>query len=57
LIEINIFEDDLPEEIMERIAGKICDLGIILKKVEETGDENTIRVFKYLFVKDIKKIE
>lgn len=50
MITIDIWEDDLPEEIMEKMAGKLCELGILVKKIDESTDENNFIVSRYQFV-------
>lgn len=49
MIYLDIWEDDLPEEVMERVAGKLCELGILVKKSESSIDENEFVVTRYEF--------
>lgn len=49
MIKLYIWEDDLPEEIMERLAGKLCELGVLIKKIETSRDENDFLVTEYEF--------
>lgn len=49
MLYLDVWEDDLPEEIMERLAGKLCELGILVKKMEESYDENQYLVTRYGF--------
>ena len=49
MIYLDIWEDDLPEEVMERVAGKLCELGILVKKSEQSIDENDFVVTRYEF--------
>lgn len=50
MITIDIWEDDLPEEIMEKIAGKLCEIGILVEKIDESKDEKDFIVSRYQFV-------
>lgn len=49
MITFYVWEDDLPEEIMERLAGKLCELGVLVKKLETSNDENDFLVTEYQF--------
>jgi len=35
---MKVWEDDLPEEIMERLAGVLCELGVMVECVDESMD-------------------
>lgn len=50
MITIDIWEDDLPEEIMERLAGRLCELGVLIKKLESSKDDDDFVVTKYQLV-------
>jgi hypothetical protein len=49
VIYLDIWEDDLPEEVMERVAGKLCELGVLIKKTEQSTDEDSFVVTRYEF--------
>jgi hypothetical protein len=38
LPKMTIWEDDLPEEVMERLAGVLCEIGVIIRPVEKGMD-------------------
>lgn len=42
MYEITIWEDDLPEEVMERLAGVLCELGILVCHVSDGFDEDLL---------------
>ena len=50
MITLDVWEDDLPEEIMERLAGKLCELGVLIKKLEVSKDDDEFVVTKYQFL-------
>jgi hypothetical protein len=50
MIILYVWEDDLPEEIMERLAGKLCELGVLIKKLEVSKDDDEFVVTKYQFL-------
>ena len=47
-ITLTVWEDDLPEEIMERLAGTLCELGIIINQVSTgTDDEFVTKTYRF----------
>ena len=47
-IRLRVWEDDLPEEIMERLAGVLCELGIVVTQVANGMDGDFV-VWDYQF--------
>lgn len=47
-VSMKIWEDDLPEELMERLAGVLCELGVLVRK-SSSGMDGDFVVSEYDF--------
>ena len=47
-IKMTIWEDDLPEEVMERLAGVLCELGVLVNQIG-TGKDGEFVTHQFEF--------
>jgi hypothetical protein len=56
--EMTIWEDDLPEEVMERLAGILCELGIYVKHIGKGMDGDFVtNSYKFVLAEPLPEEE